>query len=288
MKGKANMDKGTQAELSRFPVTFGSGEVKLAGEILFPNKRHPVPGAILCHGFGSSYRAVEAGARIIANCGVAVLIFDFRGHGGSGGILDGNIVVDVVDAWHFLSDFPGIDRRRIALAGHSMGAMAAILAARQVNPHALIALSCPPELGGKLADVASFLLENWVNKDSGFEEYRRDGVFPWLKGPFALLWHLWVHLAGYQQRVDWRGFLEVVTRAKMSTALCELKNCSKLFVHCQGDSLTPYQAVLELYKKAEKPKGFLFDRGGFHSAPLLPGSLRAGWTRWVVATLMTN
>lgn len=287
-KGEAYMGKGTPAELNEIQITFGGGKVKLAGEILFPNTGHPVPGAILCHGFGSSHRAVKASARIIANHGVAVLIFDFRGHGCSDGILDGNIVADVVDAWHFLSEFPGVDKRRIALIGHSMGAMAAILAARQVNPSALVALSCPPELDGKLAKAASFILEKWINKGTSVEEYPLDGMFPWLEGPFTILSRLWMHLLAYQLRVDWRAFLEVLMKAKMSTTLRELKNCATLFVHCEGDSLTPYQPALELYEKAKQPKDLFLAKGGFHSAPLQLGGLRRGWTQWAVATLMAD
>jgi pimeloyl-ACP methyl ester carboxylesterase len=278
----------TPAELSEIPVTFGSGEVKLAGEILFPNAGHPVPGAVLCHGFGSSHRAVKAGARIIANHGVAVLIFDFRGHGASEGILDGNIVQDVVDAWHFLSEFPGVDKRRIALIGHSMGAMAAIMAARQVNPYALVALSCPPELDGKLMKGVPTILRKWITKGITVEDFPQDGAFPWLNVPFTVLSRLWMHLLAYGLRVDWWGFLDVLTKAKMSTALRELKDCATLFVHCEGDSLTPYQPALELYEKARQPKDLFLAKGGFHSAPLQLGGLRGGWTRWAVATLMAN
>ena len=285
---KAYVSEGTRAEPTEIPVTFGSGKVKLAGEILFPSTGHRVPGAVLCHGFGSSHRAVKAGARIIANHGVAVLIFDFRGHGSSEGILDGNIVTDVVDAWRFLSEFPGVDKRRIALIGHSMGAMAAILAARQVNPCALVALSCPPELDGKLVKAAPAMLKKWINKGIVVEDFPQDEGFARVNGPFTVLSRLWMHLLAYGLRVDWWGFLEVVAKVKMSTALRELKNCATLFVHCEWDVLTPYQPALQLYEVARQPKDLFLAKGGFHSAPLQLGGLRGGWTRWAVATLMAS
>ena len=281
------MSKQSQIKVDKFPVTFGNGEIKLAGEILFPNTGRLVPGAVICHGMGSSRHSVEASARIMANHGVAVLIFDFRGHGNSDGILDGNIVADVIDAWHFLSEFSGVDRRRIGLVGHSMGAIAAILATGQVNPRALVALSCPPEQDKKLSEMSSFISENCI-KDTLVKEYPRDGAFPWMKGPLAVVSHLWMRMAGYRLRVDWQAFFETLKNAKMSTALLELKNCPILFVHCKGDNLTPYQAALELYEKVKQPKDILLARGGFHSTPLQRGNLRRNWTQWTVSALMAN
>ena len=285
MKTRVDMKKETTSEITKLPVTFGSGDVKLTGEILFPNAKHPVPGAILCHGLGSGYRAVESSARIIANHGVAVLIFDFRGHGCSSGILDGNMVEDVVDAWHFLSMFPGIHKRRIALIGHSMGAMAAILAARKVKPRALIALSCPPEVDSSLTASDLATLNNWIKRGSTVEECPRDGAFPWQKGLVAILTRVWMYLAGYNLSVDWRAFFEALKGAQMSAVLHDLTGCSTLFVHCRGDSLTPYRAAVELYEHAEQPKDLLLARGGSHSTPLLPGNLRRQWTEWAVHTL---
>ena len=254
---KVNVSKETLAELTELPVTFGSGEIKLTGKILLPNVEHLMPGAVLCHGLGSSYQAVEPSARVMASHGVATLIFDFHGHGHSGGVFDGNMVGDVIDAWHFLSGFSGIDKNRIALAGHSIGAVAAILASRQVNPYALIALSCPPE------PPAS-----------------------WLAKPVAAIWHIWTHLAGYHLYANWQAFFRALTKNKLSIALRENKSCSKLFVHCRGDRLTPYQLAMKLYERANQPKDLLLAEGGFHSAPLRSRNLRSQWTQWAVATLV--
>lgn len=234
IKEEANMGRETSVELSELPVTFGSGEIKLTGKILLPTVGHPVPGAILCHGLGAGYQAVEPCARIIAEQRIAVLIFDFHGHGRTGGVFDGNMVGDVVDAWHFLSGFPGVDKKRIALAGHSMGAVAAILASRQVSPHALIALSCPPE------PPAS-----------------------WLAKPLAIVSPIWAYLAGYRLRANWQAFFRVLTKTKLSVALRELRSCTTLFVHCRGDRLTPYQLAMKLYEKANHPQGFTSGRRWF-------------------------
>jgi len=95
-----------------------------------------------------------------------------------------------------------------------------------------------------------------------------------------------MQLSGYRLRIDWQAFFTVVKRAEMSSALRELKDCPTLFVHCRGDNLTPYQSAMELYGEIRQPKEVLLVKGGFHTAPLLPGKLRRGWTQWAVATLM--
>jgi len=115
-----------------FNVRFGR-QVLLQGQVLSPDVTHPVPGAILCHGLGSGQGAMRPSGLSLAKQGIVVLVFDFRGHGRSGGIFDGNTVEDVIDAWQWLSQFDGVDKERIALIGHSMGARAAILATSKVD-----------------------------------------------------------------------------------------------------------------------------------------------------------
>ena len=148
MNGKDNIARKKASEIEEFLVVFGSPGVQLKGKVLLPqdsNSSNPVPGAVLCHGFGAGHRAMEPSARIMAGQGIATLIFDLRGHGSSEGAVDGKMVEDVVDAWNFLSVFPEVDGKRMGLIGHSLGAMSAIMAAEKVdNPRALIALACPP------------------------------------------------------------------------------------------------------------------------------------------------
>ena len=69
-------------------VTFRSGDLQLAGSLHRPaNVTRPVPGLIICHGFGGNsggdgYRIL---AQSLAGAGYVVLRFDFRGCGASGG-----------------------------------------------------------------------------------------------------------------------------------------------------------------------------------------------------------
>ena len=289
---KCVISKGKAAEIKELPIVFGSHKVKIKGKVLLPRDacvNSPVPGAVLCHGFGANHGAMESSARIMAKQGVATLIFDFRGHGASEGVVDGKMVEDIVEAWRFLSLFPEVDKNRIGLIGHSFGAMSAIMAAEKVNkPQILITLSCPPDVDSQLLTDESANICRWGQDNGVITEYPKQGAFPWLKGMAAFICRSWMYLCGYRVRVNWQKFSEALPQIKMSEVLQKLDNCSKLFVFCEGDKVTPYNKSMLVHKAACEPKRMILTKGGFHTTPLLPGSLRSQWTSWAVNALMAK
>lgn len=283
---KSNGEKANR--IKEFPVVFGNHGVMLRGKVLLPEETtgRPLPGAILCHGFGASSRAMEPSARILTSKGIATLTFDLRGHGASEGTVDGKIIDDIMDAWNFLAQLPEVDTGRIALIGHSLGAMSAIMAAAQIHKlRALVALSSPPEADSQLLEDEPLKVGRWGHNNAPVLEYPKHGAFPWLKGIAGLLCQVWMYLHGYRVRVDWQKFLEAFPLMKMSQVLRELKDCHKLFVFCEGDKVTPYHKSVFLYQAACEPKAILLAKRGFHSAPLLSGSLRSQWIDWTVQKL---
>ena len=286
MLNKDNKEK--TVDIKEFPVVFGSHGLNLNGKIIMPSdasENEPVPGAVLCHGFGSAHRVMESSAQIMAAQGIATLIFDLRGHGDSEGVVDGKMANDVIDAWNLLSQLPEVDSQRMGLVGHSLGAMSVIMAADRVNnPRALVALSCPAETGNQLENAAPGKIGRWGNSRT-IVEYPRQGAVPWLKGIAVLFCRIWMYLGGFKVRVDWQKFVENYPQMKMSPVLQKLENCSKLFVFCQGDKVTPYQKFAVIYETACQPKELLLTKGGFHSTPLLQDNLRSQWTSWTVNTL---
>jgi pimeloyl-ACP methyl ester carboxylesterase len=289
---KDNVHKVKATEIKELPIIFGSHNLKLRGKVLLPqdsNVDNPVPGAVLCHGFGASQRAMEPSAQIMSKQGIATLIFDFRGHGSSEGAVDGKMVEDIVDAWDFLSQLPEVDSNRMALIGHSLGAMSAIMAAEKVdNPRALVALACPPEINSPTLTHEPTNIGRWGQDSADIIEYPKHGAFPWLRGMPALLCRAWMYLHRYRVRVDWQKFFQVFPQVKMSEVLQKLESCSKLFVFCEGDKVTPYQKSAFVYEAACEPKRMLLVKGGFHTTPLLPGNLRSQWTSWTVEALTAN
>ncbi len=120
-------------------VTFMSGATKLAGTVLLPNAKNPVPAVVFLHGSGAEGRwASRFLASQLANRGIAALIFDKRGVGGSSGdwrqaTLE-DLAADGAAAVAHLRREPRIDASRVGIHGHSQGGtLAPLVAARAPN-----------------------------------------------------------------------------------------------------------------------------------------------------------
>ena len=252
VRKKIRRDNKFRRDIREVPVTFGNHNIKLRGKALIPDSDNAsMPGMILCHGFGSAQRAMETSARILAEQGMATFIFDFRGHGSSEGAVDGKMADDVLDAWEVFSRFREVDENRMGLAGHSLGAMSAIVAAGKIKDlKALIALSCPPQVKGWMTEKIPDNFGRWGENTSGVMEYPRQGAFPWLRGAAALLCRAWMYFFHYRVRVDIRKFFDAISKVDMIEVLKSLENCSKLFVFCDGDTVTPYKNSVLVYQEA--------------------------------------
>ena len=125
-------------------VQFRNGDVTLAGTLITPVSAGPHPAVVRIHGRGKSTRNDFRGlARILAQRGVASLIYDKRGVGESTGDHDKSgmydFAGDALAAVDFLTTRPEIDRQQIGLHGNSAGGwVAAIVANRTKVPLAFI------------------------------------------------------------------------------------------------------------------------------------------------------
>lgn len=249
---------------------FGNHGIKLHGRIILPSTAsvtNPVPGAVLTHGIGSDNRVMESSAYLLAKKGIAAILVDIRGHGKSEGRLDDKFYEDVVDAWQVLTDLPVVDRSRIALIGHSLGAFASILATTKIEkPKALIALSCPYEVN------------DGVLKDS---EHK---AFPLLKWFITFIGKLTISLFNLKARIDWGKLITSWSEFSISSALAELTECSKLFVFSEKDPITPFQKFAKLYEEAPSPKQKMVTRGS-HVTSVEAELICYEWVGWTVAAL---
>jgi alpha-beta hydrolase superfamily lysophospholipase len=248
------------------PVPLG---IRANGKIRLPANAsafNPVPGVVLCHGFGANQNVMESGALLLVNKGIATIIFDLRGHGSSEGCLDDNFNEDVINAWRLLTSIPEVDSSRIALVGHSLGAFASIMAAKVVKPKAIVALSCP-------FDIEGTSLNNPSNR-----------VFPLVRWAVILLWRFATLLKGLKVKVNWKKFLETWSHTQLSSALAGLEECNKLFIFSEDDKITPYKRFAQIYEKASEPKQKMLT-GGSHSTSVEAEILRFEWVGWVVSAL---
>ncbi len=263
--------KSEFAQIREIPISFGSHGVTLHGKILLPahasiNCR--VPGAVLCHGFGAGHKAMESSALLLANRGVAAIVFDLRGHGKSGGTLDDSFYEDILDAYQIFTRLPEVDQSRIALIGHSLGAFSSILAAQKLKkkPKAIVALSCPYEVESKLLAASSHRALLWLRKVVG------------------LVWSASMRYSGLTARINWKKFLGVWTKMKLSAALSDLDECAKLFVFCENDTITPHKRFAHIFNKVRGRKKQIIACGA-HATPIEAEILRFEWIGWTISAL---
>ena len=109
-------------------IHFSNGNIQLAGALISPTTSGKHPAIVLVHGSGAENREyMLPWARFLIRRGVAVLGYDKRGVGESGG--DWNVASfedlagDVVSAFDYLKTRSDIDAEHIGLLGVSLGGM---------------------------------------------------------------------------------------------------------------------------------------------------------------------
>ena len=133
-------EQGTRLPVRQLEVRFPSGRNTLAGTLWLPAGRGPHPAVAVVHGSGAVTRAEDGVfASFFASRGIAVLRYDKRGIGQSGGLYPGesagateidSYARDAAAAARFLTKQPEIDRQRLGLAGRSQ--------AGWIMPHAAV------------------------------------------------------------------------------------------------------------------------------------------------------
>ena len=140
-------------------VLTSSDGFALKGTLSLPEAKGKVPVVILAHQFRSDRSGWDPLVVRLGALGIGTLALDLRGHGASttrGGIevavsadfpasakavgFD-SIPTDLAQAAAWLRTQPGVDNRRIGLAGSSVGAFSVLLAAPEVKPVAVLCLS---------------------------------------------------------------------------------------------------------------------------------------------------
>ena len=152
-----------KAGLAPDEISFSHDDLVLTGTLSTPAGDEPHPAVILISGSGSQdrhgetpaipgYRPFEWIAEALVGQGVAVLRFDDRGVGGSGGApataTSAETALDVEAALAFLRTKPEIDADRIGLVGHSEGGLvAAMVASRDPGVSFIVSLAGPAANG---------------------------------------------------------------------------------------------------------------------------------------------
>lgn len=114
--------------------------------VLYAPDEPPLGGVVILHGAGSAKESHLDFARRCRAAGLAALAYDMRGHGASGGRLDGRAATDVATMAAVVRERVG-PALPIGLRGSSMGGYLALVAAAEAEAAAVVAI-CPAAADG--------------------------------------------------------------------------------------------------------------------------------------------
>ena len=133
----------------RRDVTFPSEGAVLSGWFYVPDSAPPWPLVIMAHGFSATRQMVaDRYAEVLHAAGLAVLLYDHRGFGASGGEPRQQINPWIQargyrDAMSYASDLDGVDPSRVALWGDSLSGGVALAVAGVDARVAALAIQVP-------------------------------------------------------------------------------------------------------------------------------------------------
>ena len=196
---------------------------------------------VLCHGSAGDRNGLLAEARALHEVGFGVLLFDFPGHGESGGSVhwSSSEVRAVRRLLDFLATRSDVDARRVGVLGFSMGGYITILAGAEDQ---------------RLAAVAAVAAPSDAREHTLLEHKR----FTWIGQQAALL-------ALKHNGVQ----LEPTPRQQIAS----IAPRSLLLVGSEVDGVVPSGMVRELYAAAHEPKQLVMVEGARHGDyAAVPGS----------------
>lgn len=131
-------------------ITYQSGKLKLKAWLSTPVKKAGLtPAVVFLHG-GFAFGADDwDAAKMLVDAGYILLMPRLRGENGNPGNFElfGGEVDDAIAAGRYLAEVPGVDKDRVFVVGHSVGASLAILVAQMNTPfRASASLSGYPRL----------------------------------------------------------------------------------------------------------------------------------------------
>ena len=223
---------------------FLSDGITIRGRLYLPEegKGKIFPAVCACHGLPSGFpadprdRGYPELAERIARWGYAVLIFNFRGAGLSGGNLDmGGWLRDLSAAIEYLYKCPEVDRSFVVLLGFSAGAAVSLCAAsRDERVGAVIACASPAEFG-------------FEDSEAALERFRSIGV---------------IRDDDFPQSVEtWAaGFKEVGAE----NCIGGIAPRPVVLIHGEEDEIVPISNARRLYDAAGEPKQLFILPGTGH------------------------
>ena len=220
---------------------------ELVGQLYLPGEgdQTPRPAVCLCHGIPAHIpapgdRGYPLLAERICQEGLAVLIFNFRGTGASGGNLDIlGWTRDLKAAINYLWALPEVDRSHLSLLGFSAGGAVSIYVASQdKRVSSIVTCASPAEF--------TFLTE--VDKpESVIGRFRSIGMIRDKTFPPSI--------------EEWLGGFKLVSPIKY---VAEITPRPLLLMHGGQDTTVDVSHAYKLYERAGEPKQIIIVDGAEH------------------------
>ena len=223
------------------PDTIGAEDTR--GLPTRPVPAPPWPGIVVLHGAGSRKENHADFARLAAAAGWAAIVFDQRGHGASEGEMGPGAFEDVGGMARLLAATSGVDGKRIAVRGSSMGGFMAIHAAARDPVLAGVIAICP------------------AGEDHLARGLRRDELEMRIGDPVAT--ELWL------------------SETDLGEAVEDLAGRPLFLMHAEGDDQIPSWHSEELAERARDPKKLLLVPGGDHRSLQHDAELQSTALRWI-------
>lgn len=229
---------------------------KMVGIWARPLETKPAfPAVLFLHGFPGSEKNVDVQRALLAR-GVASFSLHFRGAWGSEGTYRFSQLVDDARAgWRFMRKLPGVDVRRNALFGFSMGGWTALnLAPTLADLRAVCAVA--PVGGPEMLQPGAKKRLGWLSR-------------PLKTPPIGPLFH------------DFAASLHRFDPAKSVTR----RDCPLLLVQGGKDEIVPPLVAERLYRLASPPKKLLRRPDAFHDFLESRGWLCRRVSSWLAESL---
>lgn len=248
-------------------VTLDVEGIKITGQLYLPGEvgQSSYSTVCVCHGIPARLpdpgdRGYPLLAEKICREGFAVMIFNFRGTGTSGGNLDIlGWTRDLKAVLDYLWALPEVDRSRLALIGFSGGAAVSVyVASRDSRISYLVACACPARF--TFPEEPQSLIEHFRNLGA-----IRDENFP----TSAQQW-----LDGFQAVSPVRYIASISPRPL-------------LLVHGSQDDVVPVTQAREVYDGAGEPKQLIIIDGAGHRLRQDERAMAAA-IDWLKSRVQTN
>lgn len=260
-------------------VSFFVDGDRVAATLYRPDRDGVVPAVVYCQGFGGTreYVAPDLGPRLAAN-GFALLAFDHRGFGGSGGrrnrIMPHEQIEDVRAAAWYLATRDDIDADAVGLLGVSFGGAIAIAAAA-AEPVVRATVACVP-----FSDGSAWMREirrywEWVEFCERLERDRRSELVSGVseevdpdeilvRDPESVEWNVWLK-DHYPSRTGFKLSL-ASARALLEFRPLDVADRVRglLMITVDHDTLTPREHAEALFERAAEPKRLHVVRNATH------------------------